>query len=77
MTAIKGFFGDHRWLSNFHPAKVQNQGESYPSTEHTCKATKHLDPAFRSETGRYTSPRDAMQADQDLLVLTGMGSWWR
>lgn len=37
---IKGFFGDYRWLSNFHPVKISYEGINYPSTENAYQASK-------------------------------------
>lgn len=39
-TEIKGFFGPHRWLSNFHEAEVEYEGLMYPSTENAYQAAK-------------------------------------
>jgi hypothetical protein len=37
---IAGFFGDYRFLSNFHPAKVVLSGQAYPSVENAYQAAK-------------------------------------
>lgn len=37
---IKGFFGEYRWLSNFHPCEVEYEGDLYPSTENAYQAAK-------------------------------------
>jgi ribA/ribD-fused uncharacterized protein len=37
---IKGFFGDYRFLSNFHPVRVILDGVQYPSVEHAYQAAK-------------------------------------
>jgi len=39
-TEVKGFFGQYRWLSNFHPAEVEYEGLLYPSTENAYQASK-------------------------------------
>jgi ribA/ribD-fused uncharacterized protein len=49
-TAIKGFFGQYRFLSNFHLAPVTYERVVYPSTEHAYQAAKHL-PGRRHECG--------------------------
>lgn len=41
--SINGFFGDYRFLSNFHLAAVEYDGQVYPSTEHAYQAAKTLD----------------------------------
>ena len=42
-NSVKGFFGDYRFLSNFHVADVWYEGILYPSTEHAYQAAKTLD----------------------------------
>ena len=37
---IKGFFGDYRFLSNFHICDVWFEGLCYPSSEHAYMAAK-------------------------------------
>lgn len=37
---IKGLFGEYRWLSNFHIAEVEYDGDMYPSTENAYQAAK-------------------------------------
>ncbi len=37
---IKGFFGDYRWLSNFHKCQVYFEGLLYPSSENAYQASK-------------------------------------
>ena len=41
-TEIRGFFGEWRFLSNFHPCHVTLDGEVYLSTEHAYQAAKTL-----------------------------------
>jgi ribA/ribD-fused uncharacterized protein len=38
--SIKGFFGDYRFLSNFHMCQVRVLGITYPSSEHAYMAMK-------------------------------------
>lgn len=37
---IKGFFGDYRWLSNFHSCPINYPGIVFASTEHAYQAAK-------------------------------------
>jgi len=37
---IKGFFGDYRWLSNFHKCRVFFEGWLYPSAENAYQSSK-------------------------------------
>ena len=54
---IKGFFGDYRWLSNFHECKVAFEGDEYPSSENAYQAAKFLW-ADRAEF-KFCSPKEA------------------
>ena len=45
---IKGFFGDYRWLSNFHSCPVYFEGLLYPSSENAYQAAKVV-PEHRCE----------------------------
>lgn len=44
---IAGFQGEHRFLSNFWPVKIEMAGHVYPSVEHAYQASKTL-PANRA-----------------------------
>lgn len=46
---IKGFFGEYRWLSNYHLTPIEYEGITYPSTEHAYQAAKTLDIELRKE----------------------------
>jgi ribA/ribD-fused uncharacterized protein len=37
---IKGFFGNYKWLSNFHKSDVWFRGLKYPSSENAYQAAK-------------------------------------
>lgn len=39
-TAIKGFFGQYRWLSNFHQVPVIYEGIEFPSSENAYQYAK-------------------------------------
>lgn len=47
MNEVKGFFGEHRYLSNFWYASVIYDGILYPSVEHAYQAAKTLDETER------------------------------
>lgn len=42
-NTINSFTGDHKFLSNFYPCKVELDGVEYPSVEHAYQAAKTLD----------------------------------
>ena len=46
---IKGFFGDYRYLSNFHKCPVYFEGLLYPSSENAYQAAKCVDIKQRQE----------------------------
>jgi ribA/ribD-fused uncharacterized protein len=46
-NTISGFFGDFRWLSNFHVCPIVYGGITYPSTEHAYQAAKTEDRAIK------------------------------
>jgi ribA/ribD-fused uncharacterized protein len=46
---IKGFFGDYRWLSNYHLIDIDFEGLVYPSTEHAYQAAKTNNLSIREE----------------------------
>lgn len=48
-TEIKGFFGEYRWLSNYHLIDIDFEGLVYPSTEHAYQANKTNNLAIREE----------------------------
>src|ERR1017187_7650292 len=52
-TNIKGFFGNFRWLSNFHACTVYFDGLLYPSSENAYQAAK-LPPDYRSHLQQCT-----------------------
>ena len=55
---ILGFFGEYRFLSNFHLCPVFFEGKRYPSTENAYMAAKTLDLQER-EQFEDISPKDA------------------
>jgi len=80
MSEIRGFRGNHRWLSNFWPAKVTLDGIGFLSVEHAYQAAKTLDldqrrhiaglatPAQAKHYGRKLRPRE----DWELVKLKVM-----
>lgn len=63
-TGIFGFFGEYRFLSNFHLAPLEVEGVLYPSSEHAYMAQKSLDPAVRERFSRLASPQEARREGQ-------------
>ena len=46
---IRSFEGEHRWLSNFWPVKVEIYGRWYPSVENAYQAAKTVDVEQRKQ----------------------------
>jgi hypothetical protein len=65
-TAIKGFFGPYRWLSNFHLCSCVFEGVTYPSSENAYQAAKAA-PEARVSFYR-CAPNEAKQLGR-LVVL--------
>lgn len=60
---IYGFFGDYRFLSNFHLTEIHYQGLIYPSTEHAYQAAKYSSVKERMECLNMT-PNEARKWGQ-------------
>lgn len=52
----------HSFLSNFYPARVRFDGDSYESVEHAYQAAKFLDPRARERIAVTPSPGAAKRA---------------
>jgi len=55
--AVKGFFQEHRFLSNFHLCEIEYEGRFYPSTENAYQAAKF--PNSIRKKFEMISPKDA------------------
>lgn len=73
MTDVSGFFGPHRFLSNFYPATVEMDGFYYPTVEHAYQAAKSDDEFVRLEVASLLSPSAAKHRGQSIAVRPG---WW-
>jgi predicted NAD-dependent protein-ADP-ribosyltransferase YbiA (DUF1768 family) len=68
---ISGFFGDYRWLSNFHPCVLP---EEYPTVENAYMAEKVL-PECR-DYFRDCSPTEAKKNWRDFSLLDSCAAAW-
>ena len=59
MTTIDRFEGEHDFLSNFFPCKVNFEGKEYPTSEHAFQAAKTLDAAEREKIRLAKKPGSA------------------
>lgn len=80
-TQILGFFGNYRFLSNFHLEAVVVGGRAYPSAEHAYMAQKSLDPevqiqfqetSLTPEKARKLGQSIAIRPDWELYKLPAM-----
>lgn len=80
-VAIHGFFGDYRFLSNFHIASVaMDDGIVYPTSEHAYMAQKTLDLDIRKRLAAIKAPFKVrcegqaieLRADWDAYKSTAM-----
>lgn len=58
-AVISRFSGEHCFLSNFYPAEVLLDGETYRTVEHAFQAAKVLSPQLRSHVRQLNTPRAA------------------
>lgn len=78
---IFGFFGDYRWLSNFHVCNIEMDGLVYPSSEHAYMAQKTLDMEVRKTISELPTPAKArkfgqtveLRPDWDSFRVNAMG----
>jgi hypothetical protein len=71
IMAIKGFFGEFRFLSNFWPAPIVVQRIQFPTVEHAYQALKSTNRADWERIAKLPSPRDAKAAGYKLTVRPG------
>lgn len=61
---VFGFFGDFRWLSNFHLSPITFGTKIYPSVEHAYQAAKSTDKNEREKIRTAASPAIARKLGQ-------------
>ena len=67
-NAIAGFFGRHRFLSNFWYAGVSLYDELYPSVEHAYQAAKAINEADRARIRCAATPAEAKRLGQRVTI---------
>jgi ribA/ribD-fused uncharacterized protein len=70
---ITSFVGEHKFLSNFYPWKIEYEGIVYPSSEHAYQAAKSVDRSERLAIAAASSPGMAKKMGQ--LVVMRRVSW--
>lgn len=68
LKEVKGFFGDFRFLSNFHIANVEYEGIIYPTTEAAFQAAKTFDIDERRKIAAMSEPKLAKRAGKRLKL---------
>lgn len=86
---IKGFFGEYRWLSNFHESNVYFENLIYTSTENAYQAAKCVDakqrleflgitPSQSKKLGRSVEVRsDWQNVKYDIMALVVFDKFYR
>jgi ribA/ribD-fused uncharacterized protein len=64
---IRGFFGEYRFLSNFHQCPVYFEGALYPSTENAFMAAKTIDVNERLQF-RNIDPKEAKSLGRQIKL---------
>lgn len=80
MNKITQFKGQYRFLSNFHPAEVMLEGETYPTVEHAYQAAKfesdvvrsHIRCADTAAKAKRLGSKYKIREDWDLIKLAVM-----
>lgn len=66
--SINGFFGEHRFLSNFWHAEFELRGLTFPTAEHCYQAAKTIDLVSLSRVMRASSPAAAKRIGQQIRI---------
>ncbi len=69
---IGAFQGEYRFLSNFWPAVVVDEGIVYPTVEHAYQAAKTLDLGERRRIAGLATPGEAKRAGEAMVLR---GDW--
>lgn len=63
-NAIRRFFGEYRFLSNFYPVNLTMDGLEYPSVEHAYQAAKSASRKDRKAISECATPGEAKKLGQ-------------
>lgn len=67
---ISGFFGEHRFLSNFHECRVEVDGIIYPSSEHAYMAEKTVYPEEKKEIAAMSTCREVKTYGSSKMTIS-------
>jgi ribA/ribD-fused uncharacterized protein len=65
---IKDFWGEYRFLSNFHPAEVKYCNRIYPTSEHAYQAAKSTKKYIREYVASLETPGKAKRYGQNIAL---------
>jgi ribA/ribD-fused uncharacterized protein len=68
-TAILGFFGEYKFLSNYCYTPVHLDGFVYPTSEHAFMAEKTDDLGIRDFISKIKTPSDARYFGQTIVLI--------
>lgn len=72
---ILGFFGDYRFLSNFHICDCVFEDLTFPSSEHVYMFQKSLDESYRSSIIKAPTPKTARQIGQTVKLRSDWNNY--
>lgn len=70
-TPIDSFTGEHAFLSNFYPAEVEFEGQTYPTAEHAFQAAKTTDRVQRAWIRTANYPGLAKKRGRSITLREG------
>jgi ribA/ribD-fused uncharacterized protein len=68
---IDRFTGEYRWLTNFAPSPITDDGIEYPTAEHRFQAHKTTDPEQRRRIAAQPTPGKAKAAGRRVAIREG------
>lgn len=71
---IDSFRGEHAFLSNMFPCRVEFEGATYPSVEHAYQAAKSLDPSVRKTFDGAITPKGAKARGKRVTLRADWGA---
>lgn len=74
MKKVDGFHGEHRFLSNFFPARVELEGLFFATVEHAYQAAKSDNLTYRKQIQLIELPSYARMLGKKVLVRPGWES---
>lgn len=67
-SRVAGFHGQHRFLSNFWPSKIDFEGIVYPTVEHAYQAAKTTDNELRKVIAAVSTASEAKSRGRMLAL---------